>query len=215
MSEPLKNRMEDESGLMDSVTQIRVLPSPATPPPMPLPPAAAENKARVPRVALHHGGRFIEPEEVDIEAGFREQEALEAENESAAKGCLGGVLAALFCTVAGGGFAALTGAWYGFFSVGIGFIVAFGVRKLGRGNSAQFGIIGATWALLGCMGAHHLASAIVMARAEEQSLFEFLRSVESWSGFMESILGPKDLVFYAVAAFFGYRYSHDAVADKY
>jgi hypothetical protein len=157
----------------------------------------------------------LSPEEVDIEAGFKEQEALEAATESHWKGFAGGAAAAGLCTLVAGGFAALSGHWYGFLSVGIGFAVAFAVRKLGRGNSAQFGLIGATWSLLGCLGAYHLAWAIVMAREAGEPFFEFVSGIESWGGFMQAVLGPKDFVFYAIAAYFGYKRSYDAVADKY
>lgn len=208
MSQPLKLRLDEEY-------EAACVPPPLTVLPPPLPATEPGSNQTPPRAASLHGGNFLSPEEIDIEAGFQQQESLDAAVESPWKGCVGGALAALVCTLAAGGTAALTGYWYGFFSIGIGFVVAFGVRKLGCGNNVQFGIIGATWSLLGCLGAYHLASAIVMARMEDMSLLEFIQSIESWSGFMEQVLGPKDLVFYALAAFFGYRYSHDAVADKY
>ena len=201
-------RLDEESKAAPVTPQLTVLPPP-------FPATVSESSATPPGAFPPHNGRFLAPEEIDIQAGFRQQEALDATIESPWKGCVGGALAALACTLAAGGTAALTGYWYGFFSIGIGFVVAFGVRKLGRGNDVQFGIIGATWALLGCLGAYHLASAIVMARMEGLSLLEFIRSIESWSSFMEQVLGPNDFVFHALAALFGYRYSHDAVADKY
>jgi len=160
------------------------------------------------------GGNFLSPEEVDLVAGFQEQAALEAATESHAKGFLGGALGALACTLVAGIFSALSGHWYGFFSMGVGFAVAYGVRKMGKGNSAQLGLIGATSALLGCLGAYHLANAIVMARQEGVPFFEFVQGIESWSGFMRDVLGPKDFFFYAVAAYFGYTRSYDAAADS-
>ena len=183
-------------------------PAAGTPPPVP--------QARPPQTDLpHNGGKFLAPEEVDIEEGFKKQESLEADTEKPWLGCLGGALAALAGTVVAGGFAALTGRWFGILSVGIGFAVAFGVRKLGKGNSPQFGLIGATWSLLGCLGAYHLATAIVMARVDGVSLWSFISGLESWGSFMQQVLGPKDFVFYAVAGYFGYKYSYDAVADQY
>ena len=208
MSQPLKLRRDDESGTAPVPPLLTVLPPPVAATetePNPIPPGATSL----------HGGNFLSPEEVDVEAGFKQQAEIDAAEERPWRGCVGGAMAALACTLAAGGTAALTGYWYGFLSIGIGFVVAFGVRKLGRGNNVQFGIIGATWSLLGCMGAYHLASAIVMARVGGVSLLEFIRSIESWSSFMEQVLGPNDFVFHALAALFGYRYSHDAVADKY
>ena len=208
MSQPLKLRRDDESEAACVPPIWNVLP-----PPLPAP--EAESNPAPPGATSLHGGNFLSPEEVDVEAGFRRQKALDAAEESPWQGCVGGALAALACTLAAGGTAVLTGYWYGFLSIGIGFVVASAVRKLGRGNNVLFGIIGATWSLLGCLGAYHLASVIVMARMADVSLLEFIQSIESWSSFMKQAIGPKDFVFHALAALIGYRYSHDAVADKY
>jgi hypothetical protein len=215
MSEPLKLRMVEEQPV-EVPPPLEVLPNPQAPAasaPQGPPPLSAEPP--VPAVSSRTSGNFLSPEEVDVVAGFKEQEALEAATESHWKGFAGGALAALVCTLVAGGFSALSGRWYGFLSMGIGFAVAYAVRKLGKGNSPQFGLIGATWSLLGCLGAYHLASAIVMARADGVSLFEFISGIQSWGGFMQDVLGPKDFVFYAIAAYFGYKRSYDAVADRY
>jgi len=224
MSKPLSSRTNEEWPV-ETPPSLQVLPSPelsgsgGVPPPLipgePVfaPPSAAT--ACGGSFPPQNGGNFLSPEEVDLMAGFEEQAALESATASHVKGFLGGALAALACTLVAGIFSALSGRWYGFFSMGIGFAVAYGVRKWGKGNSAQFGLIGATWALLGCLGAYHLANVIVMAREEGVPILEFVQGIESWGGFMQDVLGPKDFVFYAIAAFFGYTRSHDAVADRY
>ena len=134
MSQPLKLRNSEAFDFDSAPPQLNVLP-----PPLPV----SESELKQSPAASLHRESFLSPEEIDIEAGFRAQEAIDSALESPWKGCAGGALAALVCTLAAGGTAALTGYWYGFFSIGIGFVVAFGVRKLGRGNNTQFGIIGA------------------------------------------------------------------------
>ena len=55
----------------------------------------------------------------------------------------------------------------------------------------------------------------VLARFEELSILDYLRSIEAWGEWMTAILGPLDCLFYTVAAICGFRFSYNAVADKY
>ena len=122
MSQPLRMRLDEESKAAPVTPQLTVLPPP-------FPATVSESSATPPGAFPPHNYRFLAPEEIDIQAGFRQQEALDATIESPWKGCVGGALAALASTLAAGGTAALTGYWYGFFSIGIGFVVAFGVLR--------------------------------------------------------------------------------------
>jgi hypothetical protein len=121
----------------------------------------------------------------------------------------------VLCIIVAGGFAALTRYWHCAFSVGIAYVVASAVKQFGRGNDARFGFIGSAWAMFGCVGAYHLAWAIVLAGQEGMSLLDYVRSVQDWSGWAGRILGWFDLLCYAIAAVCGYRFSYDAVAEKY
>ena len=47
------------------------------------------------------------------------------------------------------------------------------------------------------------------------SLLPYLQSVDDWSEWVRHILGWFDLLCYAIAAFCGFKFSYNAVADKY
>lgn len=132
------------------------------------------------------------------------------------KGFIGGALGAAGAVLLFASLAALLGRWFGLMSIGIGYLVALGVRKLGKGDNALFGIIGATWALVACVVAHHLACCVVAARRAGVSVFEFIVNYPGGiSQIAAAVLGPLDFALYCVAMYVGYRVSHDCVADKY
>jgi hypothetical protein len=69
--------------------------------------------------------------------------------------------------------------------------------------------------LFACVGGYHLAWAFVLAAHEDMSILDYVASVDDWGAWMTEILGPLDWFFYAVATYCGYKFSYDAVADKY
>ena len=185
--------------------------NPAVPDPLPDEPPAPPHAA----YGTLPEDKILSEGESDISASLEEQEREDAREESIPHAVLGGLAAAALCIVVAGGFAAITHFWHKALSVGIGFAVARVVKRFGRGNDVRFGLIGAFCALVACVGAYHLAWAFVLASAEEMSILDYLSSVDDWGAWMTEILGPYDLFFYGVATYCGYKFSYDAVADKY
>src|SRR5687767_3496005 len=132
---------------------------------------------------------FVPADEPDLSEQLAQQERIERAGESQIGGWIGGALGALLGAIIISFIAAAFNVWIKWLSIAIGFLVAFGVRRLGRGSSGQFGVIGATWAFLGCVVAYHLAWCFVLAHEEGVGILEFVQSVESWSSFMVDILG--------------------------
>ena len=66
-----------------------------------------------------------------------------------------GALAGLGAAIAGAAiWAAITAATeyqIGWMAIGVGFLVGFAVRVVGKGSEASFGVVGAVLALLGCL----------------------------------------------------------------
>ena len=194
----------------------------APPPPPPPPPDVAYAAPMQQYAASEHQYASAVPQqeilaegESDIVSKIDEQRQEDAREESIPGALLGGLAAAALCIVVAGGFAALTHFWHKAFSVGIGFAVAVAVKHFGRGNDIRFGFIGALCALIGCVGGYHLAWAFVLAASEDMSILDYVASVDDWGAWMTDVLGPIDALFYAIAAYCGYKFSHDAVADKY
>jgi hypothetical protein len=157
----------------------------------------------------------FEPDDQDLSEQLAQQERLERAGESQLGGWIGGALGAVAGAIILGFIAAAFNVWVKWLSIAIGFLVAFGVRRLGRGSSAQFGVIGATWSFLGCVVAYHLAWCFLLAHEEGMGVLEFIQSVESWSSFMVDILGPHDLAIYIAAMAAGYKFSYSRVSDEY
>jgi hypothetical protein len=203
MSSPYKLRLAEEPPYSPAVPE----PLAEAPPPPPPPPDIQVLPTAQPE--------FREAEEFDIAEAINEQQRADSADESVLGAIGAGLVAAIVCIIVAGGFAALSHYWHCSFSVGIAFVVACAVKHFGRGNDARFGFIGSGCAMVACVGAYHLAWAFVLASHEQMSLLEYVASVENWSQWASHILGWFDLLCYAIAAVCGYKFSYDAVADKY
>lgn len=201
MSFPNKLRMQGELPYNPAVPD----PLPDAPP---APPAALYATPAQPAEILSEG-------ESDIAASLEAQHREDAREESIPHALVGGLAAAALCIVVAGGFAAITHFWHKAMSVGIGFAVAWAVKRFGQGNDTRFGLIGAFCALIACVGAYQLAWAFVLAASEEMSILDYVSSIDDWGAWMTATLGLYDFFFYAVATYCGFKFSYDAVADKY
>jgi hypothetical protein len=154
-------------------------------------------------------------DDVDLTEKFEQEDRRVTAEESPIRGWIGGIVGAAASALVLAIVAATCRVWINWFCVGIGFAVAFGVRRLGNGGSRRFGVIGATCAFVGCVVAYHLAWCIVLAHEEGVSVLEFVQGVESWSSFIIDILGPRDFAIYVAAMAAGYKFSFSNVSDQY
>ena len=168
-----------------------------------------------PPVAPSAEATFAPAEDLDISQKLEKEEQVASLDESHAGGWIGGMIGAAVGALVLGSVAAAFSVWINWFAIGIGLCVAFGVRRLGRGTTQQFGVIGATCAFVGCVIAYHLAWLIVLAREAGIPVLEFAQSVESWSSFIIDVLGPRDFAIYVAAMAAGYKFSYNNVSDQY
>lgn len=103
----------------------------------------------------------------------------------------------------------LTGWQIGYLAIGIGFCVAFGARITGQGGSMAFQIMSACLAMLACLVGNLLVE--VGFYAQDQG-FDWLVSLAQYTpyellDYTLSDTQPIDLLFYALAAGAGYKYS--------
>jgi len=124
-----------------------------------------------------------------------------------------GIIGGLVAAVAGAGiWAAITVATkyqIGYMAVGVGFLVGFAVRFLGRGSTQVYGVAGAVLALLGCV-AGNLFSGIGFISAEQGvPFFQILGALSPSDAFeiLKLMASPMDLLFYGIAIACGYKYS--------
>lgn len=156
----------------------------------------------------------------DRPAGISEPEFLMAmEQLRSEQNLVMGVLAGLLAAVLGAAMWATatiaTGYQIGWLAIGIGFVVGAAVGMVGKGIDRTFGFAGAVLALFGCALGNLLTVAYFMAQAEGVAYFELLTRLDTDAmlEIMFSAFDPMDLLFYAFAAYFGYRYALREVTE--
>jgi hypothetical protein len=105
----------------------------------------------------------------------------------------------------------------GWMAVGVGFLVGFAVRYLGKGVDKVFGFIGAGFALFGCLLGNFLAAAVIISQLEAVSVVDVLiflvttpvAAVE----LMSLTFSPIDLLFYGIAIYQGYKLAFRRVSE--
>jgi hypothetical protein len=133
--------------------------------------------------------------------------ALEDSNLPAA--ILGGLVAALVGALIWAVVTVTIKFQIGFMAVGVGFLVAWAVRTLGKGRTPVFGIIGAVFALVGCVLGNLLSACGFIAADRGQPVvsvaLQVLGSPSIASSILQATFHGMDLLFYAIAVYEGYK----------
>lgn len=122
---------------------------------------------------------------------------------------IGGLVGAL---AGAGAWAAITVATkfqIGFMAIGVGILVGLLVRKMGRGMTPVYGVIGAVFALLGCMAGNLLTVCWFLAESEHQSFTTVLSGLtpDTITSLLSATFDGMDLLFYGIAIWEGYKLS--------
>jgi hypothetical protein len=135
--------------------------------------------------------------------------AEEVKNGNLLFGVIGGIVAAVVGAVIWALITSWTGWQIGWMAVGVGALVGFTIRLLGKGSSIKFGIIGAVLALLGCLVGNLLAVCIVTAKEYDIPLFDILSLLDfpTIIDIFKETFSPIDILFYVLAIFAGYSFS--------
>ena len=131
-----------------------------------------------------------------------------------------GTLAGLIASLAGAGVWAaatiLTGYQIGFMAIGIGILVGFAVRQLGKGIDQSFGFVGGAMSLVGCALGNVLYITYYVADNQGMSYMDILTQLNF--GIMREMLfatfEPMDVLFYALAVYFGYKYAFRQITEQ-
>ena len=107
-----------------------------------------------------------------------------------------------------------TGYQIGWMAVGVGFLVGMAVRFLGQGQTQAFGIVGAAFALLGCVMGNVLSGIGFIAQEYEMGYMEALANFNFGATFdlLAAMFSPMDLLFYAIAVYEGFKFG--IIADE-
>ncbi len=135
-------------------------------------------------------------------------EKLRAEQNLAAGVVVGSItallIAGIWALITG-----LTGYPIRWMAMGVGFLVGYTVRIVGKGIDRIFGVVGALLSLIGCAIRNLLTMTYFVAVEEGIPYLEFLADMrlDLAIEIMMVTFDPMDIVFYAIAVYFGYRYA--------
>ena len=124
---------------------------------------------------------------------------------------LGGLVAAVAGALIWAVITVATKFQIGFMAVGVGFLVAWAVRTLGKGHTNVFGVVGGGCALLGCLLGNLLSACGFIAADRGVSVvsitMKVLASPSTASTLLQATSNGMDLLFYAIAVYEGYKLS--------
>lgn len=131
---------------------------------------------------------------------------------------VGGLAASIVAAVVWAIITYATGYQIGFMAIGVGILVGFAVNFFGKGMTTSFGIVGALFALFGCI-LGNLLTAVIAAYSLEgvsflQIVMTFLTSPGVALEIMKETFSPIDLLFYGIAVYEGYRFSFRRISDE-
>lgn len=129
---------------------------------------------------------------------------------------IGGAVAALVGAALWAAITVSSGYQIGLVAIGVGLLVGFSVRTLGRGIDRSFGIVGGTLALIGCVLGNLLAVCAILASHQGIPLREAFGQLDFGSAWRitAATFDPMDLIFYGIAVYEGYRLSFRQVTRE-
>jgi hypothetical protein len=124
-------------------------------------------------------------------------------------GVLGGVIGAVIGAILWGIISVWLDRQIGWMAVGIGVLVGFGVRFLGKGTSIKFGIAGAILAILGCIAGNVVMIYILFSKEFGLSLWYVMTNLSASDLFtvIKEAFQWIDILFYILALYTGYRFA--------
>ena len=131
-------------------------------------------------------------------------------------GIIGGSIGGLIGAVLWAAITYFSGYQIGWLAVGVGFLVGFGVRKLGKGIDKEFGVIGGIIALISVVFGNFLASIGFLATVFEVGYIEMLIAFNYAMTFelLKETFSVMDLLFYGIAIYEGYRFSFRKITKE-
>jgi len=148
-----------------------------------------------------------QPELSEVEVQMAMQQLRSQQNLVA--GALAGLVAALVGAGVWALISALTQYQIGWMAIGIGLLVGFAVRAIGKGVDPVFGIVAAALSLVGCVLGNLLTMMYFIAEKEQMPFLDLVSrmDLDLAVNIMAATFDVMDIVFYAIALYFGYKYA--------
>lgn len=138
------------------------------------------------------------------------------QEQSLAGGIVGGAVGGLIGAVLWAVITYVADFQIGWMSVGVGFLVGYGVKVLGKGIDKSFGVVGALIAFVSVLLGNFLASLGYLAKYFEISYLEMIISFRYSMTFqlLAETFSIVDLLFYGIAIYEGYRFSFRTITKE-
>jgi hypothetical protein len=138
-----------------------------------------------------------------------------AEEQNLLMGTLSGLLAALLGAGIWAAVTVTTEYQIGWMAVGIGFLVGFTMRYAGKGITPVFGTVSAVLSLVGCLVGNVVTYTWFIADMEGMTFMEVASQLNLAVviGLLTSTFAVMDILFYGLAAYFGYKYAFRQVTQ--
>lgn len=127
-----------------------------------------------------------------------------------------GLVAALVCSAVWAMVTIKAEAQIGWMAVGVGFAVGYAVRFMGKGIDTTFGVIGAAFALLGCMLGNIFSVYGFVSVDFDVAFMDALASIPL-ADVIDALvqdLSPYDFLFYGIALYEGYKFSFRQITQE-
>ncbi len=124
-------------------------------------------------------------------------------------GAVGGAIAAIIGAAIWAGVTIATGWQIGFMAIGVGILVGFAVRLLGKGETQVFGIVGGVFALVGCVLGNLFTGMAVLAKEIDVPFMEVFLNFDYSAApeLLGAMFSPMDLLFYGIAVWEGFKFA--------
>jgi len=133
------------------------------------------------------------------------------ENQQLARGISFGILASFAGAFLWAFITVITDYQIGWMAVGVGFVVAYVIRTIGKGIDPVFGYWSAGLSLFGCILGNILTVAVAISKHQQLSfatvLFTLLSQPSILFKVLQETFQPLDLLFYGLAVYYGYKYA--------
>lgn len=153
-----------------------------------------------------------QPDPLQLEMLIRQRK----DNQNLGLAALGGLIGATIGASVWAGVTVLTHYQIGWMAVGVGFLTGLIVRKMGQGIDPIYGVIGATFSLLGCLAGNLFAFCILISKEAGLPVMEVVSSLNP--DFIVEIFkegfSPIDLLFYGIALYEGYKFSINSITEQ-
>ena len=137
-------------------------------------------------------------------------------NQNLSMGIIGGIVAALIGASAWAAITVLTDFQIGWMAVGVGFLVGYAVRVMGKGLSKIYGYVGAALSIIGCLMGNLFSVIAIISNQEAIPFFDLISRLNLLivMDLMKASFSPIDLLFYGIAVYEGYRFSFRQITEE-